>query len=77
MGSIFVDSRPQAARVIIDGRFVGTTPLRMPELSVGSHKVQLELAGHRSYSTTVGVKGGEQVRMTAALESRTPRRPEF
>jgi hypothetical protein len=70
LGAIFVDSRPQAARVIIDGRFVGVTPLRVPEMSLGMHTVRLERTGYFSFSTTVAVKAGEPARVTAALEQR-------
>jgi hypothetical protein len=68
MGSILVDSRPQAARVLIDGRFVGTTPLRLPEVAVGRHVVSLERAGYGTFSTSVAVRAGEQARVTARLE---------
>ena len=70
IGSVFVDSRPQAARVMIDGRPVGTTPLRLANLGAGTHVVRIERAGYSPYSTTVGVKAGEQTRVTAALEER-------
>ncbi len=70
IGSIFVDSRPQAARVIIDGRFVGVTPLRVSEMAAGTHSVRLERPGYFSFTTSVGVKAGEQARVTAALEER-------
>ena len=65
---MFVDSRPQSARVIVDGRFIGVTPLRVPELVAGNHAVRLELAGHRSFVTSVDVKPTELARVTAALE---------
>jgi hypothetical protein len=68
LGSVFVDSRPQAARVVVDGRFVGVTPLRVPELKAGTHAVRLELAGHKLFVTSVEVKPAEQARVTAALE---------
>ena len=67
---MFVDSRPQKARVIVDGRFVGVTPVRLPDLPLGRHAVRLEMSGYRSFATTVGVKAGEQARVTAALEER-------
>jgi hypothetical protein len=67
-GSMFIDSRPQAARVIMDGRFMGTTPLQLTGVRMGSHAVRLERTGYKAFATTVGVKGGEQSRVTAALE---------
>jgi hypothetical protein len=69
-GSVFVDSRPQAARVFVDGRPVGTTPLQVPNVRAGIHVVRIERTGYSSFSTTVGVKAGEQARVTAALEER-------
>jgi hypothetical protein len=56
--------------VIIDGKFVGLTPLSIPELNPGGHSVRLDLAGHRSFSTRAVVKAGEQTRVTGALEER-------
>ncbi len=69
-GKLFVDSRPQRARVLVDGHLIGTTPLRMSEVHAGSHAVRLELAGYRPFATTVGVKAGEQAKVTAALEEK-------
>jgi hypothetical protein len=67
-GSVYVDSRPQGARVFIDNKFVGTTPLRVPEIAVGSHVVRLELAEHRTWSTSKQVVAGETARVTGSLE---------
>jgi hypothetical protein len=70
LGSIYVDSRPRGARVMIDGRFVGTSPLGVPELRPGDHTVQLDLAGRRPFSTKLAVKAGETARVTATLVER-------
>ena len=69
-GAIFVDSRPQAARVMIDGRFAGTTPLRVPDVRRGNHIVRIERTGYNAFSQTVDVQAGGQARVTAALEER-------
>jgi hypothetical protein len=69
-GSVYVDSRPRQARVLIDGRVIGTTPLRIPALHAGSHAVRLELVGYQPFTTTVGVKAGEETRVTATLEEK-------
>jgi len=69
-GSLYIDSRPRQAQVLVDGRLIGTTPLRVPDVRTGSHAVRLELVGHRSFATRVGVKAGEEVRVTAALEEK-------
>jgi hypothetical protein len=67
-GSIFVDSRPRGARVFVDGRAVGTTPLSLPEVPIGSHVVRLELADHRSWSSSTRVTAGQTVRVTGSLD---------
>jgi serine/threonine protein kinase len=68
VGSIVVDSRPAGAKVFLDGRGVGVTPLSMPNVPIGSHVVRLELSGHKRWSTPVRVVAGESVRVAASLE---------
>jgi hypothetical protein len=67
-GSIYVDSRPRGARVFIDGRAVGATPLSVPDVPIGSHVVRLELPDHRIWSTTARVAAGQTSRVTGSLE---------
>jgi hypothetical protein len=69
-GSIYADSRPRAARVLIDGRYVGMSPLLVPELSPGSHTVRFELGGYTGSSSTVAVKAGERARVSVTLVAR-------
>lgn len=67
-GSVYIDTRPTGAQVMIDGRVMGTTPMRVPELSPGSHTIRLDLAGHKSVTTTVVVRAGQQVPVRVSLE---------
>ena len=67
-GTIFVDSRPRGARVFVDGRAVGTTPLSLPEVPIGSHVVRLELAEHRTWSSSTRVAAGQTARVTGSLD---------
>jgi hypothetical protein len=67
-GELFVDSRPQGANVLLDGRAVGKTPLRLPEVPVGTHVVRIELAEHKSWSSTAMITAGEVRRVTGSLE---------
>ena len=67
-GSLYVDSRPRGARVSIDGRAVGVTPLRVPEVRIGSHVVRLELPDHRIWSSTATITAGQERRVTGSLE---------
>jgi hypothetical protein len=65
---VFVDSRPRGARVFIDGKPVGTTPLSVPDIRIGSHVVRLELPDHQIWSATTTVTAGQQSRVTGSLE---------
>jgi hypothetical protein len=67
-GAIDVDSRPRGARVTIDGRFAGTTPLRVPELPVGLHTVTIELEGHKTLTTRTAVEAGKAAVVKVTLE---------
>jgi serine/threonine protein kinase len=67
-GSLFVDSRPQGARVIVNGKEMGVTPLRVPDLPPGSYSVRIELADHRPWTTTARVVAGDVARVTGSLE---------
>ena len=67
-GSVNIDSRPRGARVTLDGRRLGATPLRVPELTAGDHRVLVELAGYRSVTSMVNIVSGELTRLTLTLE---------
>jgi len=67
-GSLYVDSRPRGARVSIDGLAVGVTPLRIPEVRIGSHVVRLELPDHRIWSSAATITAGQEQRVTGSLE---------
>jgi hypothetical protein len=67
-GSIYVDSRPRGATVSINGKPVGETPLRIPEMPIGTHVVRLELPNHRIWSSTARVAAGQEARVTGSLD---------
>lgn len=62
-----LDSRPAGARVLVDGREVGTTPMVLESIEAGSHTVSLELDGFSPWTTTTQVTGGKQTRVGASL----------
>jgi hypothetical protein len=68
VGEIFIDSRPQGARVLIDGKPQGVTPLRLTGQTVGVHEVRLELADHQPWTTTTRVVAGATARVTGSLD---------
>ena len=67
-GSLSVESRPAGAKVFIDGKLSGTTPLVLPQIGAGEHAVRLEHDGYQRWSSSVRVMSGERNRVTASLE---------
>ena len=67
-GVLQVESRPRGARVFVDGRLVGTTPMVLSEIRPGTHAVRIDLSGYRRWVTTVDVAPGERQRVAASLE---------
>ncbi len=67
-GALAVDSRPTGAKVFLDGKLVGTTPMALPSVRAGSHAIRLEHDGYRHWSSSVRIVASEQNRVTASLE---------
>ncbi len=67
-GWVMVETRPAGATVSIDGRVVGVTPLRVPELAPGRYTVRIELAGRKTVTTPVVVRAGQQTPLRVSLE---------
>jgi len=66
-GRLQVSSDPPLAAVILDGQFIGRTPLNLNDVPAGEHTVALELPGHRLWQTAVRVDPLEPARLEAAL----------
>jgi len=67
-GSLMVVSRPPGARVFMDGKPVGATPLALPTVTAGTHAIRLEYEGYRRWTGAIRVVASEQNRVTASLE---------
>jgi serine/threonine protein kinase len=67
-GSLYVDSRPRGARVLLDGKEVGVTPMQLGDVRAGAHVVRLELTDHRTWTASARVVAGQTVRVTGSLE---------
>jgi PEGA domain len=69
-GGINVQSRPSGARVFVDDRLMGSTPLTIPGLPAGPATVRIEMDGYQTWSTTVQVGAREPIRVAASLDRR-------
>ena len=66
-GSLVIDSDPPGARVSVDGRPVGSTPLVLQDVPAGTHLVRLEADGYQAWAWTARVVANQQNRVTANL----------
>ena len=60
-GTLRIVTSPDKAKVYIDDQLRGESPVQMPGLMPGPHRVRIELRGHESDARTVQVKPGETV----------------
>lgn len=69
-GVLILRSRPAGARVLIDEKVQGETPLRLDAVRVGKHRVRLELQGYRVLEREVEVVETEPAEVEAQLDPR-------
>jgi hypothetical protein len=74
-GVIVVNSRPSGARVFLNGRSVGTTPLVLKNQTAGSRAVRLTLDGYDSWTSAVRVVADTETRLRAELKLQQPPQP--
>lgn len=66
VGRLELSSRPAHARVMLDGRLIGVTPLSY-ELSPGTHTVALSRDRHEVATRKVAIRGGETTELHVPL----------
>jgi len=71
-GSLAVRSAPQGARVFVNGALVGSTPLQLDNLSVGSRAVRIEADGYERWSASTRIVANQQTRLSATLAHAKP-----
>jgi eukaryotic-like serine/threonine-protein kinase len=69
---IAVTSEPPGARVQLDGRAVGSTPLEPMAIPPGRHRVQVDKAGFTPFSREVVTMMGEGLEVNATLAPLSP-----
>ena len=67
-GEIEVQSRPPGAKVFLDNKLVGTTPMAAAAAPAGEHVLRIEHEGYKRWTSTVRVVSGQRYRVTASLE---------
>lgn len=67
IGSILAETRPPGAAVWLDQRLVGETPVSIPDVPAGAHRIEFRLDGYQTWTTTVEVDPATQARVAASL----------
>ena len=70
VGRLTVQSRPAGARVFVNDRLAGSTPVAIPGLPAGPATVRIEKDGYVPWTATVRVSAGEQTPVRASLEGK-------
>ena len=72
-GSLVLHSTPQGAHAFVNGKPVGSTPVIVSGLPVGSRVVRIEAEGYQTWSAAIRVVADEQTRVAATLYRDPPR----
>jgi hypothetical protein len=71
-GTLVIESRPAGARVVIDGREHGRTPVTVPSLPPGDYAVAISLTGYQPITTSTRVEPGARARVAVSLTVERP-----
>jgi len=66
--TVLVESTPAGARISIDGRDLGPTPLMVRQLRPGTHTLEVRMPGYRLWSQRLTVAAGDRREIMATLE---------
>jgi CRISPR/Cas system-associated exonuclease Cas4 (RecB family) len=58
-GSLYINSEPSGATVLVDGVLKGSTPLNIFDVSVGEHSIRISFSGYKEYSATATVSANK------------------
>ncbi|MBN2010170.1 PEGA domain-containing protein [candidate division KSB1 bacterium] len=58
IGSLLLTSNPESAKVFLDNKPIGKTPLKVDELEAGDHKLKVLADGYKDSEGTIEVKKG-------------------
>src|SRR5262245_32152898 len=67
VGTLSIQTTPAEATVIVDGEVRGTTPIILPNLAVGAHRIVIRRAGFLENSADVEVTAGRTTTLDRAL----------
>ena len=67
VGSLAGESEPPGARIHLDGKEIGTSPLRIDKLREGTYTVRFLMSGYDDWELSASVETGRETRVRAPL----------
>ena len=67
-GSLNITSTPDHAKVFIDGKEMGETPLNLPEIRIGQYELRVTKDGHVDYIETISINKGQLKQVASKLD---------
>ena len=68
VGSISIESYPEKAKIILDGKEVGKAPKRLTDIIVGTHEIEVFVDGYDTWKRNIKLKAGKEISLTADLK---------
>lgn len=70
-GSLSIATHPDGAKVIIDGQFVGISPLKLHSVLIGSRTVKLEKVGYPVREEAVDIQSNQESKLHVSLHEQS------
>ena len=64
-------TEPAGARVTLDGKRVGETPVNLPEVAPGTHQILIEAKGYYPYDSNIELGAGQELSLHPILKKDT------
>lgn len=74
-GELNVSYRPVGAKISLDGKPLGESPLNLSNVPVGSHKLTIEAAGHIPFNQTINISESAPVELSGTLQKQNEQTP--
>ena len=72
-GMLTVATKPDKAKVLLDGKEIGVTPLKEARVAAGDHELRLELEGHEAQTRKLKLAEGGSVALELTLKPPAPK----
>jgi len=68
-GRMVISSVPSGAKILIDGKQVGETPMQLPTILIGEHTLRLEKEGCAPLAKTITIEEGKTLTLNETLDT--------